>query len=128
MKGTRNAAYEALLQVAKAAGLPTTFRTDLTKHDRETIARHPGRSFAWILREGGTNLMWSDVVANFGEYGTTAPAYVRCVMDTFSDVRGLYFWDGSQLLGSEHMSEAELVWLIHHSDEYGALPQHPEVA
>ena len=117
------AGYAAILQAAMDRALPLSFKADLTRHDRRAIERRPDAQFAWILRDGGTHLVWADVDANYGTFGRDAVAGVRCIADTYrgpvDQIRGYYFWDGEQLLGSERRTLEELCWLIAHSRDYG---------
>jgi hypothetical protein len=122
MKRTRNPAYVALLNVARTTDCLARFGSDLIHHDRRAIDRNPGQPFAWIVRDSGTHLVWCDTDANYGEFGRDAVAAVRCVLDVFEDVRGLYFWDGSRLKGP--LPARSLEYLVRDSDPFRA--QHEE--
>jgi len=59
-KRPNHPAYAAMLAASKATGLPRSFATDLTKHDRSALAQTPlTDSFAWALYDAGTHLVWS---------------------------------------------------------------------
>ena len=51
--------YSALLEESKRVGWPAFFQRDLTLHDRNSLAeRDPSESFAWVLRESGTHIVF----------------------------------------------------------------------
>ena len=52
--------YRAIKEESERVGWPTHFRTDLTKHDRNTLSKKDmPREFGWVLREHGTHLLFS---------------------------------------------------------------------
>jgi len=51
------AVYDAMLAEATRVGLPKTFLTDLTVHDRRFVATHPDASFVWMLYQHGTHIV-----------------------------------------------------------------------
>ena len=80
--------YSRMLEESAATGLPKTFKTDLTKHDRAAITEHGGEPFAWWLYDSGTHIVWpsSKSVADL----------VRAV--TEAGPGQWYTWDGSALV------------------------------
>lgn len=50
-------AYSAMLAESDRLGLPTSFRTDLTVHDRRVVENRPGARFLWAVGEMGTHLV-----------------------------------------------------------------------
>lgn len=64
-------AYEALVAESERLGMPRSFKTDLTTHDKAWIERHSDAPFLWCLYEGGTHLMSSPLSSET----------VRCVVN-----------------------------------------------
>jgi len=90
-------AYRALTAKAAEIGWPLKFRTDLTKHDRASVAtRDADRSFMWVLRDSGTHLAYPGVVDGVGH---RASHYARMVADSFGAAQCKFFiWDGARLV------------------------------
>jgi len=82
------AVYSRMLEESAATGLPKTFKTDLTKHDRTAIESSGGEPFAWYLYDSGTHIVWpsSKSIADL----------VRAV--TEAGPGQWYTWDGSALV------------------------------
>jgi len=49
--------YLAMRAESARLGLPLSFKTDLTKHDRAFLRVHDGHPFGWVLHEHGTTLL-----------------------------------------------------------------------
>jgi len=85
--------YQAIRDEAERVGWPTTFRTDLTKHDRAWLAnRDPSKPFVWILREGGTHICAPGIIDGVFH---KASQYGRMVSEAFRPHPcRFYLWDG----------------------------------
>jgi hypothetical protein len=53
---TPEAIYNVLVTEAAHAEWPVAYKTDLTKHDRQTLLNTDTQHFIWVLRESGTHL------------------------------------------------------------------------
>jgi hypothetical protein len=115
---SRNAqAYAAMLDASARLGLPTSFQTDLTKHDRETLLISgfigEGDAFVWVLRESGTHVIKA-ITSPKGLGSTCKPRReekgVSCVSirNTF-DGQAIhwFFWDGLALIECRSAEEAD---------------------
>jgi len=80
--------YSRMLEESAATGLPKTFKTDLTKHDRTAITEHGGEPFAWYLYDGGTHIVLPSSKSVFD--------LVRAVTEAGPGL--WYTWDGSKLV------------------------------
>ena len=76
--------YQALLKASKACGMPKTFRTDLTQHDKTFLKTHSVRdSFAWYVYPEGTHM-------------TSASSLVDTICRDFQGGHW-FWWDGVSL-------------------------------
>lgn len=84
-------AYNAMIEASHALGLPRSFRTDLTTHDRafcENLAR--GQRFLWAPYENGTHLISPGRASKWGP--------LQKIVNTLLDMGGhFYLWDGISL-------------------------------
>jgi hypothetical protein len=99
-------AYGAMLAQSHRTQWPETFRTDLTKHDREALARtDESIPLFWVLRRDGTFLceISVDPIDGVGHFVWHAPAWFP---QTFGPGGfRFYTWDGATL--REHPSDVE---------------------
>jgi hypothetical protein len=101
----KHPAYPLMVQASK--GRITSFRTDLTKHDKAALsANDPKRPFVWCMHSGGTHLCFVDQ-SNLNESSrreTPPHAYPAMIEEAFGGcsfiVGGLnwYAWDGLALI------------------------------
>jgi len=109
-KRSNHPAYAAMLAASKATGLPRSFETDLTKHDRAALTHWlPTEPFAWALYDAGTHLVWS---RQRHQSKLTSAELCQSVDEIFSGCRW-FWWDGRSLTVSsaaevtERMSEID---------------------
>lgn len=87
-------AYAAMLAVSEATGLPRSFATDLTHHDRKCLAnRLVEAPFAWAIYDAGTHLVFAHQQHPSKH---SSAALCRIVEDSFEGCRW-YWWDGRTL-------------------------------
>jgi hypothetical protein len=92
-------AWLALSREADAVGWPTSYREDLTVHDRSACgARDPGEPFAWILRERGTHIV-NVQTDPLDPSGNTGASLIRDCFGpgSWGDAARYYTWDGRAL-------------------------------
>lgn len=83
--------YAAIRDEATLLGLPTSFRRDLTLHDRRELAARDSREpFVWALSESGTQIVWPV------RCGLGWPDPIASLERCFRGVR-LYTWNGRVL-------------------------------
>jgi hypothetical protein len=94
-----NAAYAALLAESERVGWPERFQSDLTEHDRASLAeRCPTDAFAWVLSQGATYLVFPSPVPIDGA-GTYAHRMPRACAESFGRENcRWYWWDGARLV------------------------------
>jgi len=91
--------YLALASEAGAVGWPSSYREDLTVHDRRSCEeRDPREPFAWILRECGTHII-SVQPDPLDKAGNTGAGLIRDCFGpgSWGDRARYYTWDGSKL-------------------------------
>ena len=91
--------YKALLAESKKTKLPESYATDLTNHDkRELSHRLPHLSFGWILRKGGTSIVFPEAKVD-SKYGSRPSVWTKIEEGTFGkDYDSLFYtWDGKHL-------------------------------
>lgn len=100
-------AYAAMLAESKRTGLPHTFVSDLTVHDRAWVeARDPALPFLWALRPDGTHTFGLEGLDKNGVRGSFSALRI---LDTLArDFEGsrFYLWNGVSLQGFESVSAA----------------------
>lgn len=88
-----SSAFHALLRRSDQLGLPKSFATDLTKHDRRALSgRDNARPFGWVLHRDGTYI----VVPEYGAAVRLASAICEHAKRSCQDVHA-FWWDGSAL-------------------------------
>jgi hypothetical protein len=94
----KHPAYPLMVQASK--GRITSFRTDLTRHDKAALsAADPARPFVWCVHAGGTHLCFVDQSnLNEGSRRVTPPhAYPAMIANSF-DHLVWFAWDGLALI------------------------------
>jgi hypothetical protein len=102
--------YAAIVAKAHALGLPQSYATDITIHDRLLIAGRQPRQFAWLLHRCGSLL--------------SLPEPNQRLLDYLHATRRLYsqalpfWWDGSDLMQTADIDRpVRPIWLhcrLHH--------------
>jgi hypothetical protein len=93
-RASKHPAWPALLSVAREAGWPVTFASDLFVHDRNALSDvDPTHPFLWSIGETGTQIDW---LATTRAYRTEHDAkehviYLECYRPR------MYHWDGATL-------------------------------
>jgi hypothetical protein len=96
--------YEAIEARAAELGLPKSFTTDLTEHDRAALeARDPAEPFGWIVYSHGTHLVHNKATMceARGITPTAAAFELRGLCDAIDrNFSGLHchFWNGRALV------------------------------
>ena len=84
--------FTAITKEALSVGWPTSYRRDLTLHDRRELSRHEeGDPFLWVLRELGTHLVFP------GAGDVSCETIARSVISTWGDRCRCYHFDGYAL-------------------------------
>lgn len=84
------AAWGLIAGEALRVGWPTSYRRDLTLHDRRELGKRGG-PFLWVLRELGTHLVFP------GGGEPSCEALARSVISTWGDRCRCYHFDGYAL-------------------------------
>jgi hypothetical protein len=86
--------YLAIRDEAKAIGLPKSFVTDLTVHDRRWIEANITAPFVWIPRDCGTFIcrITRDPIDGAGNHAWDAPGW-----HAREGGARFYTWDGREL-------------------------------
>lgn len=97
------------LMIAASRGRITSFRTDLTKHDRRFIAdKDPARPFVWAIHASGTHLCFVDADNINGPESRAKRAphtFPAMIANSFDHVV-YYKWDGLSLTKLESVQAA----------------------
>lgn len=102
-------AFLAISREALRIGWPTSYRRDLTLHDRRELARHDdAEPCIWIVRDMGTHLIFpggqpahvpTDTLNGWHFKAVSAADLTRSVISVWDNDRTrCYVWDGSTLL------------------------------
>ena len=103
--------YFALVQASKSIGWPSSYREDLTVHDRNLCNKiGPDTPVAWIVRESGTHMVVPGPNPIDGA-GNTAHGFIRSCFGSPSGIGNcrFYAWDGDHLRELAN-AEALAVW------------------
>lgn len=102
--------YKAMLATSKKVGWPKSFATDFTKHDKRDLTfRDPDLPAGWILREGGTQLVFPENTVSITNNRAALPSAWLKIMEGSYGLASckFYVWDGTALISKSPEGWAE---------------------